>query len=67
MLLLDELERHVHTSVLVAGMAKAAGADKVDFPDWGKVRRDFDEQLAADPAPAEDDDKATMLQALGLR
>lgn len=66
MLLLDELERHVHTSVLIAGMAKSAGADNVEIPDWGKVRRDFDKQLAAEPESV-DDDKDTMLLALGLR
>lgn len=67
MLWLDSLERQVHTAALVAGMAKAAGAENVDVPDWDQIRRDFDVELAREPVDMADDDRAVMLQALGLR
>jgi hypothetical protein len=64
---LDDLERRTHTSILVAGMAHAAGAEKVEFPDWDKVRAEFDAWLVAEPVELATDDKTIMLRALGLR
>lgn len=65
MLQLDELERQFHTGALITGMAHAAGAE-VQPPNWFQMRSEFDELLAAAPAPVDDRD-STMLQALGLR
>ena len=67
MLQLDELRRETDTSALIAGMYRAAGADKVEFPDWVKVRGDFDEWLVGVPAVVAGDRKSVMLRALGLR
>jgi predicted RNA polymerase sigma factor len=63
---LDELERHYHTNALITGMARAAGAEGAQLPGWPKIRAEFDELLAAAPAPVDDRD-STLLQALGLR
>lgn len=64
---LDALERHFHTAALSAATYRAAGAEKVDLPDWAKVRADFDADLAAEPVEERRDTKTVMLRALGLR
>lgn len=68
MLNVEALERRVQTMTLVAGMARASGAD-AEMPDWDKIRADFDAQIAAEPELLlpEDTDRLTLLQALGLR
>lgn len=67
-LLLDDLRRRADNALLVAGMARAAGAD-VELPDWDSIRADFDQHLISpmDAAPVVVDDRTTMLRALGLR
>ncbi|MEU1810946.1 hypothetical protein [Micromonospora aurantiaca (nom. illeg.)] len=64
---LERLERHTHTSVLLAGMARAAGAEGVQVPDWYEIRAEFDSWLAEVPDEVKDDDRTVLLRALGLR
>jgi hypothetical protein len=62
----ERLDRQANAMLIVSGVAQALGGDG-ELVDPVQVRVDFDEALAAPPASGEVDDRAVLLEALGLR
>jgi hypothetical protein len=64
-LLLQELQRHIHTNTLAAMMAAAVGA-QVEMPDETEIRAEFDAALRAEPK-RESPERLALMRGLGLR
>jgi hypothetical protein len=61
----ERLERQANATMIVTGVARALGGDG-EVVDPAQVRADFDAALRAEPVEV-DDDRAVLLEALGLR
>lgn len=68
MLQLDALERQVATAQLMAGFARAQGAD-AEIPDLAAERAAWEVWLCSPPEDADggDPQRAAVMRALGLR
>jgi len=61
---LKKVEREAQALMTASGVARALGAD-VEIVDLARAAADFDAELRAEPE--EEDDKALLLEGLGLR
>ena len=65
-ILLERLERHVHTERVVNAVFIASGRYTGDLPDFTSAQASFDAALAEEVAPLTAD-RAALLEAVGLR